>query len=191
MREVVPNPVLKARPAALGFSTTPEFDAQAHRPGTGAQMFGSPIRLMADGLGWTLDEIRDRKDVTVARRDFSCPAGEVAAGTIASVRVTAEGLVAGEPRLAISEIWSLSDDVVDDWDPQPVADRPPHLTRIVISGSPSVRVDLALDGSPLPGADATAARVVNAVGAVCEAESGVHGALDVAIGPRLTAAVHR
>jgi 2,4-diaminopentanoate dehydrogenase len=175
----------------LGFGTTPDGNAQAYQPGTGAAMFGSPIRLMAHGLGWTLDEVRDRKDVAVARHDFSCPAGDVAAGTIISVRIVTEGVIDGEPRLVISEAWTLTDDVVDDWDPRPTADCPPRLTRITIDGTPSVSVDLALDGSPLPGADATAARVVNAVGAVCAAEPGVHGALDLAIEPRLSANARR
>lgn len=174
--------------AALGFGTIPEVDAKAYRPGTGAAMFGSPIRLMADGLGWTLDEIRDRKEVAVATSDYSCPAGDVPAGTIVSVRVIAEGIVDGEPRLVISEAWTLTDDVVDDWDPPPTPNCPPRLTRITIDGTPAVSVDLTLDGNKLPGADATAARVVNAIGAVCAAEPGVYGALDLAIDPHLTAA---
>ena len=175
--------------SALGFGTTPEDDARAYRPGIGAAMFGGPIRLMAQGLGWSLDEIRDRKDVAVARSDFSCPAGDVSAGTIISVRVVAEGIVGGVPRLVISEAWTLSDDAVDDWDPRPAPGCPPRLTRITIDGTPSVSVDLALAGSPLPGVDATAARVVNAIDAVCAAAPGVYGVLDLPISPHLTAAL--
>ena len=55
------------------------------------------------------------------------------AGTIISVRIAAEVIVNGEARLAISKIWSLSDEVVDDWgaatDPAcPTA----RLTRITV-----------------------------------------------------------
>jgi 2,4-diaminopentanoate dehydrogenase len=175
--------------AALGFGATPDADAKAYRPGTGAAMFGSPIRLMADGLGWTLDDIRDRKEVAVAASDYSCAAGEVSAGTIVSVRVIAEGIVGGAPRLVISEAWTLTDDVVDEWDPRPSPGCAPRLTRISIDGTPAVNVDLALEGSPLPGVDATAARVVNAIGAVCAADPGVYGALDLPINPRLSAAL--
>jgi 2,4-diaminopentanoate dehydrogenase len=95
--------------------------------------------------------------------------------------------VEGEARLTISEIWSLSDEVIDDWEPRPIPHAPPRLTRITIDGTPSVSVDLALGGSPLPGADATAARVINAIAAVCAADSGVYGALDLAITPAVTA----
>ena len=158
--------------AALGFGTTPEADAQAYRPGTGAAMFGSPIRLMAQGLGWSLDEIRDRKDVAVARSDFSCPAGDVPAGTIISVRIVAEGIVDGEPRLVISEAWTLDRRRRRRLGPAAVGRMSTRLTRITIDGTPSVSVDLSLDGTPLPGADATAARVVNAIDAVCAAGAG-------------------
>jgi 2,4-diaminopentanoate dehydrogenase len=173
--------------SALGFGTTPAADAEAYRPGTGVHMFGSSIRLMADGLGWRLDELRDHKDVAMTSDDYSCPAGEVPAGTIISVRITAEGIVNGEARLAISEIWSLSDEVVDDWEPRLTPNAPPRLTRITVNGTPSVTLDLALDGSPLPGADATAARVVNAIGAACAADPGVYGAMDLVITPAITA----
>ena len=108
-------------------------------------------------------------------------------GTIISVRITAEGIVNGEAGLAISEVWSLSDEVVDDWEPRPTQHGPPRLTRITVDGTPSVSVDLSLDGSPLPGADATAARVIDAIAAVCAADPGVYGALDLAITPALTA----
>jgi hypothetical protein len=177
--------------AALGFGTTPAADAKAYRPGTGVHMFGSSIRLMAHGLGWHLDDIRDRKDVAITPSDYACPAGKVPAGTIISVRITAEGIVNGESRLAISEIWSLSDEVVDDWEPRPTPNGPPRLTRITVDGTPSVNLDLALDGSPLPGADATAARVVNAIAAVCAADPGVYGAMDLTITPAFTASARR
>src|SRR3954447_26340410 len=52
--------------------------------------------------------------------------------------------------------------------------------------TPSVSVELALDGSPLPGADATAARVINAMATV-RCRSRFSGALDLAIMPALTA----
>jgi hypothetical protein len=173
--------------AAFGFGTTPAVDLKAYQPGRGVHLFGSSIRLMADALGWHLEEVRDRKDFATTLTDYSCPAGEVPAGTIISVRITAEGIVNGQPRLAISEIWSLSDEVVDNWDPRPTPNAPPRMTRITVDGTPSVNLDLALGGTPLPGADATAARVVNAIPAACAAAPGVYGAMDLAITPAFSA----
>jgi hypothetical protein len=69
--------------------------------------------------------------------------------------------------------------------------RPAGLTRITVDGTPSVTVDLALGGSSLPGADATAARVVNSIAAVCAAGPGIYGALDLAITPAMSASARR
>ena len=63
------------------------------------------------------------------------------------------------------------------------------MTRITVEGTPSVTVDLAFNGSALPGAEATTASVVNGIAAVCAAAPGVHGALDLPVGPGLTAGI--
>jgi hypothetical protein len=47
-----------------------------------------------------------------------------------------------------------------------------------------VSVDIELEGSQLPGGDATATRVVNAIARLCNAAPGVHSALDLVIAPR-------
>ena len=70
---------------------------------------------MASGGVSTTSAIR--KDVAIARSEYSCPAGQVPTGTTTSIRITVEGIVNGEARLAISEIWSLSDEAVDDSEP--------------------------------------------------------------------------
>ena len=59
-----------------------------------------------------------------------------------------------------------------------------RLTRIAVDGNPPVQVDFALNGGDLPGSTATAARVVNAIPKVCEAQPGILGALDVVVGGR-------
>jgi 2,4-diaminopentanoate dehydrogenase len=139
----------------------------------------TPLALMADALGWTLDEIRELRDIAVADRDYSFPAGDIAAGTIACVRMRFEGVVAGEPRMSCSFIWSLPDDPPDDWEPRiPHGSAAGRLTRITVEGNPTIRVELGIDGV-LPGAEATAARVVNSIPAVCAAAPGVYGALDL------------
>jgi 2,4-diaminopentanoate dehydrogenase len=163
----------------LGFGRTPEQDAQAYQSGAMIPHMSAPLALVADALGWTLDEVREFRDIAVADRDDTFPAGEIAAGTIASVRMRFEGVIAGEPRLNFSFIWSLPDDPPDDWEPRiPQGAITGRLTRITIEGSPTIRVDLGLDGV-LPGVEATAARVVNSIPAVCAAAPGVYGALEL------------
>lgn len=163
----------------MGFGRTPEEDAQTYQPGAMIAHMGAPLALMADALGWTLDEIGEFRDVAVADRDYTFPAGTIAAGTIASVRIRLEGVVGGEPRLKFGLIWSLPDDPPDNWEPRiPHGSATGRLTRITIDGNPTIRVDLGIDGD-LPGAEATAARVVNSIAALCAAEPGVYSALEL------------
>ena len=62
-----------------------------------------------------------------------------------------------------------------------------RLTRIAIEGNPPVQLDFALNGGELPGSTATAARVVNAIPAVCAANPGVLSALDLFIAAQAAA----
>jgi hypothetical protein len=56
-----------------------------------------------------------------------------------------------------------------------------RLTRITVDGNPPVQMDFALKGVELPGLDATAARVLNAIPALCASNPGVRSALDLVI----------
>jgi hypothetical protein len=163
----------------MGFGRTPEQDALAYRPGAMIAHMSTPLALVADAIGWTIDDIVEFRDVALADRDYTFPAGTVAAGTIASVRMRFEGVVAGEPRMKFAFIWSLPDDPPDNWEPRiPHGSNIGRLTRITIEGIPTIRVDMGIDGE-LPGADATAARVVNSIPAACAADPGVYSALEL------------
>jgi hypothetical protein len=100
--------------AMLGFGRTPEQDADVYPPGAMIGHLAPPLRLLAQGLGWTLDEIHEHRDVAIADRDYSFAAGEIPAGTIASVRMRFDGIVEGQPRVHYSSIWSMPDEPVED-----------------------------------------------------------------------------
>ena len=162
--------------AMLGFGRTPEQDAETYPSGAMIGHIGPSLRLLAQGLGWTIDEIR------VAQRHYSFEAGEIPVGTIASVRMRFDGIVDGRPRVQFSSIWSMPDESVEDWQPAIAAGSTTRrLTRITIDGDPPVQVDFALNGGDLPGSAATAARVLNAIPAVCAANPGILSALDFVI----------
>ena len=168
--------------ATLGFGRTPEQDADVYPPGAMISHLAPPLRLLAQGLGWTLDEIREHRDVAVAQRHYSFAAGEIPPGTIASVRMRFDGMVNGEPRVQYSSIWSMPDEPVEDWQPVIAAGSATRrLTRITVDGDPPVQLDFALNGGELPGSAATAARVLNAIPAVCAAEPGILSALDLVV----------
>jgi hypothetical protein len=91
------------------------------------------------GLGLTLDEVREHRDVAIADRHYSFDAGEIPGGTIASVRMRFEGMVDGQPRLHFSSIWSMPDEAVEDWPPAIAArSTTRRLTRITVDGNPPV-----------------------------------------------------
>jgi hypothetical protein len=143
----------------------------------------APFAVLADGLGVTFDEIRARRDVAVADTDSTCAAGPIPQGTVASVRLSFDGMIGGEPRATIGIIYSMIDTVVDDWDPRVPVGAPANarMTQVIITGAPNVECQLTLSGSDQPGVDATAARVLNAIGATCAANPGLHSALDLAV----------
>ncbi len=160
----------------LGFGRTPEEDAETPRPTQASDAFMSTFSMLADGLGFEFDEVRARREVAVADADFTCAAGPIPKGTIASVRLCSDGIVDGETRASIAIIYSMIDTVVDDWAPAVPPSAPPlaRFTQVTVQGAPHVDVTLTLSGSDQPGVDATAARVVNSIAATCEAAPGVH-----------------
>ena len=64
--------------------------------------FAASVRLLAQGLGLALDEVCEHRDIVIADRDYSFEAGEIPAGTIASVRMRFDGIVDGEARVCFS-----------------------------------------------------------------------------------------
>jgi 2,4-diaminopentanoate dehydrogenase len=168
--------------AALGFGRTPDEDAALYPPGAMIGHFAPPLRLVAQGIGLVVDEVHEHRDIALADRHYSFEAGQIAPGTVASVRLRFDGMVGGEPRVQFSSIWSMPDDAVEDWQPAiPVGSPTRRLTRITIDGDPPVQVDFALNGGDLPGSEATAARVVNAIPAVCAAKPGLLSGLDLVV----------
>lgn len=166
----------------LGFGRTAEQDTAMYRPGSMIPVVTPPLRLLAQGLGLTLDEIREHRDIALADRDYRFDVGEIPAGTIASVRMRFDGIVGGRQRVRYSSIWSMPDDAVEDWPPGITTGSPTRrLTRITVDGDPPLQLDFALNGGELPGSTATAARVLNAIPVVCAADPGVLSALDVVV----------
>jgi 2,4-diaminopentanoate dehydrogenase len=168
--------------AMMGFGRTPEQDAELYPAGAMIAHLAPPLRLLAQGLGLTLEEIREHRDIALADRHYRFEAGEISPGTIASVRMRFDGIVDGQPRVRFSAIWSMPDEPIEDWEPGIAAGSATRrLTRITVDGDPPVQVDFALNGGDLPGSSATAARVVNAIPAVCAAAPGLLSALDLVV----------
>jgi 4-hydroxy-tetrahydrodipicolinate reductase len=156
-------------------------DANRYRPGHIKRGWTGVLHLLADGLGVTLDEIREERQVAAAGRAFEVPAGSYGPDDVAALNFQVIGVVGGADRLIVDHTYRLLDDVAPQW-PQPVApDR--RTTRIHISGTPEIDVTLALGGEGLDPTDAgvlgTAMRAVHAIPTIVAAKPGLHTSLDL------------
>jgi hypothetical protein len=156
-------------------------DAQRYVPGTIAHNWLGPMRMLADGLGVTLDRVYEKREIAAAGHEFTVPAGTYSADQAAALHFEVIGEVHGEPIFVIEHVYRLLDEVAPDW-PQPIDPRR-RTTRIRISGRPDIDVDVALGGDGLDatgqGVLATVMRAVNAIPVVCAAEPGMYSPLDL------------
>lgn len=170
---------------ALGFGTLPEGPTTDLPADVWTEHFEGALQMLADGYGWKLDSINAYQDLAVVDRDYEFEAGAIPKGTVGAVRLRFDGIVDGEPRLRMSWVYTMPDEPGDSWSPvRSAGSNGRRFTHIDIDGTPSVSVQLALDGGELPGGDATATRALNAIKTVCNASVGVHSALDLVVTPR-------
>jgi 4-hydroxy-tetrahydrodipicolinate reductase len=148
-------------------------------PGALTFAWGPVIHQLAAGCGVQVDRIEEVVEKRPAPRDLVGPVGTIKAGTMGALRFEVRGLVDGHPRIVIEHVTRMADDLEPDW-PRPTGH---GGYRIEIEGSPRFVLDLQMEGDDgdhnTGGLVATAARVVNAIPAVCAAPAGLLSALDL------------
>ncbi|WP_205472019.1 diacylglycerol kinase [Nocardioides sp. SYSU D00038] len=151
-------------------------------PGILGAAWGSVVRQIAAGLDITLDEpLTEEVERRPAERDTPSVSGDVAAGTMGSVRFQVIGKVDGVPRVVLEHITRTAADSDPDWE------KPPAGTdgcyRVRISGEPMMQVDFTHHGEHgdhnVSGMITTAQRIVNALPAVVAAPPGIVRAIDL------------
>ena len=147
------------------------------RPGTLRVAWGGTIRLLAQGLGLELDEIREHYECLPAPHDIETPMGTIAGGTRAALRFEVTGIIGGEPRLVVEHVTRMHDDIAPDW---PRSDGGYH---IFVEGVPRMVCKLDMEDEhgdhAVGGVILTATRIVNAIPAVVAAKPGMLSALDL------------
>lgn len=163
----------------VGFGKPMEEMPLMISPGVPTMVWGGVLRLLARGLGVRLDEIREVVDRRPLPHRVTNQLGAFEAGTLGAFRFELQGIVAGVPRLVVEHVTRISDEVAPDW---PRAEGSgAHGVRI--TGSPHVELRIEAEekeGDRASGGNATAAaRIVNAIPAVCKAPPGLLDALSV------------
>jgi hypothetical protein len=148
-------------------------------PTVPSMVWGGVLRLLARGLGVELEDLREEVERRPLERTVETRLGKFEAGTQGAFRFEVRGIVGGRPRLVIEHITRITPDTANDW---PMADRS-GTHGIRITGRPSITLKIESEdehGDRAGGGNATAAaRVVNAIPAVCRAEPGLLDALSV------------
>jgi 2,4-diaminopentanoate dehydrogenase len=167
--------------ASFGFGVTPDQVPMLFLPGVIASIWGGPVRLLADQLGVTVDELRERHDTWVATERIDCPMMTVEPGQVAAVRFAVEGIIDGRPAIVMEHVNRLTDAAAPDWPTAPGGR--PGVHRVVVTGNPGVEINTHVGGGGLDhnvaGVVATAAKAVNAIPAVCAAAPGLVSVCDL------------
>ncbi len=146
-------------------------------PGALSFAWGGTLRLLAEGLGVALDEIRELHERRPAERTIEIGTYKVEPGTMAALRFEVQGIVAGRPALIVEHVTRLDDDLAPEW-PQGRGGY-----RVLIQGSPTMRCDFEFEDEhgdhAVGGVVVTATRLANAIPAVCDAQPGLVSALDL------------
>jgi 2,4-diaminopentanoate dehydrogenase len=167
----------------MGFGQALDSDALLLLPGVLSSAWGGTVKVLAAGLGIELDELREVHERRPAPRDIDLGFGLVEQGTTAAMRFEVQGIVDGEVRVVLEHVTRLADDLCPDW-PQPVG----HSGyRVIVTGNPTYTCDVQMMGDDgdhnTGGLVGTAARLTNAIPAVCAADPGLLSVLDLPLIP--------
>jgi hypothetical protein len=161
----------------MGFGQPLDATPLLLSPGTLAFAWGGTVRLLAEGLGLELDEIRQTYEKRAAERPVRIGAHTVEPGTMGALRFEVQGIVGGTPAVVVEHVTRIDDRLAPDW-PQGNGSY-----RVLVKGTPGMRCELEFwdehGDHAVGGVLLTATRLVNAIPAVCRAAPGLLSALDL------------
>jgi 4-hydroxy-tetrahydrodipicolinate reductase len=161
----------------MGFGKPLDQTPLLLQPGVLSSAWGGTIRLLAQGLGVDLEEIREVYERRPAESSFETPIGPVEKDTMAALRFEVQGIVRGRPALVVEHVTRMHDDVAPEWP------RSDGGYKVIIEGVPSMTCTLEMADEhgdhAVGGVVLTATRLVNAIPEVCAAPPGPLSALDL------------
>jgi len=161
----------------MGFGKPLDHTPILLMPGMLGFAWGGTRRLLAEGLGRGLDEIRAVHERRPATKPLQIGPYPIEEGTTAALRFEVQGIVGGKPALIVEHVTRLDDDLAPEWP------KSNGSYRVLIEGVPSMQVEYEFQDEhgdhAVGGVVLTATRLVNAIPAVCAARSGLMSALDL------------
>jgi len=161
----------------MGFGKPLDATPMLLTPGALSFAWGGTIRLLADGLGLELDEIREIHERCPATKELQIGDHKVEVGTTGALRFEIQGIIDGRPALVVEHVTRLDDDLAPEWPSGGGG------YRVLIKGLPSMRCEYEFEDEngdcAVGGVVLTATRLINAVPAVCETDPGLLSALDL------------
>jgi hypothetical protein len=163
----------------MGFSQPIDSTPMLLMPGAVSLAWYPIVRMVADGLGVTLDRVDESLKRCAAPERIETASGPIEKGTIAGLWFQVKGIVGGEERITMEHVTRMRDDIAPEW-PQPSGN---GGYRIIVKGNPNYTVDLEIIGEDnqhvTGGLVGTAMRIINAIPAVVEAPPGLLSTLDL------------
>ena len=161
-------PVVDTMMDGMGFGRPLDFTPMLANPRVIGFQWGPGLRLIADGLGFKIDEIREKFDRVPTDRDLDVAFGTAKAGTCGAIRTQAIAVVDGREVITIEHVNKLARDLAPEWGD--MGENPVYCVRI--EGEPDIACDMtaslvdpAASGSHMTSGSgamvATAMRAVN------------------------------
>ncbi len=170
----------------MGIGRPPEHRALLESPEILIMAWGATVPMIAHAAGIMLDEITTTYDKWVTPVERTSAKGGIAAGHVAAVRFTINGVYRGQTRIQLEHVNRIGADAAPDWPSGTQND----VYRVDVEGTPSISQETAFRFTDGSGRDAAAAgclatglRALNAVPAVNDASPGWVTALDLPLIP--------
>ena len=104
-------------------------------PGMLGFAWGGTLRLLAEGLGIELDEIREVHERRPATKPLQIGPYPIEEGTTAALRFEVQGIVDDEVAVVVEHVTRLDDDLAPEWP------KSKGSYRVLIRGVPSMQVE--------------------------------------------------
>ncbi|GAB3854129.1 diacylglycerol kinase [Nocardioides maradonensis] len=165
----------------FGFGQPLDTKPMLWEPGILSSAWGPVVRVIAAGLGVTLDEpLTEHVERRPALRAKEAISVDIAEGTMGSVRFQVTGKVDGVPRITLEHVTRTDATSDPDW-PTPLEGD--GCYRIEITGEPCMKVEFSHHGENgdhnVSGMIVTAQRLINAIPAVVAAKPGLVSPIDL------------